>query len=80
MRHQSTAYDQLKIRGIKGRRRELWRELAEVSRELLARNRRADVHGAGGCPLCRVSVSTTLPTCASVFSSRCASAATCSGS
>jgi len=53
MRHQTTAYDQLKIARVKGRRREVRRELAEVSRKVLDRHRGGEVHGAGECPLCR---------------------------
>ncbi len=53
MRHQTTAYDQLKIARIKGKRREVRRELAEVSRKVLAHHRGAEMHAADGCPLCR---------------------------
>ena len=39
MRHQTTAYDNLKIARVKGRRREVRRELAQVSRLLLDAHR-----------------------------------------
>lgn len=53
LRHQTTAYDQLKIARIKGRRREVRRELAEVSRKVLARHRGNEVHAVESCVLCR---------------------------
>ena len=40
MRHQTTAYDHMKIARVKGRRREVRRMLAERSRELLDRYRK----------------------------------------
>ena len=52
MRHQTTAYDNLAIPKIKGKRREVRRELAEVSRVVLDRHRRDDGHAAASCPLC----------------------------
>ncbi len=52
MRHQTTAYDNLAIPNIKGKRREVRRELAEISRGVLDRHRRDDGHGPTGCPLC----------------------------
>ena len=52
MRHQTTAYDQLKIARVKGLRREVRRELAEISRQVLDSHRDGAVH-AGECPLCR---------------------------
>lgn len=42
LRHQTTAYDSLKIPRIKGMRREVRRMLAEQSRTLLSRYRRGD--------------------------------------
>ncbi len=52
MRHQTTAYDSMKIVRVKGKRREVRRMLAQRSKELLARYRRGE--GAGGeCPLIR---------------------------
>jgi hypothetical protein len=53
LRHNTTAYEQMNIPRVKGRRREVRRLLAEASRLLLDRHRRADVHEAAGCPLCR---------------------------
>ncbi len=53
MRHQTTLYDQMKIARIKGRRREIRRELAEKSRRLLDRHRSGPLHAVGECPLCR---------------------------
>ena len=53
MRHQTTAYDQLKIARVKGLRREVRRELAEISRKLLDRHRQGPAHAVQECPLCR---------------------------
>jgi hypothetical protein len=50
MRHQTTSYDDMKIQGVKGKRREVRRMLAQRSHELLAKYRRGDVIVAG-CPL-----------------------------
>ena len=50
LRHQTTAYDNLSIPRVKGKRREVRRMLARHSRELLARYRRGEVV-AGVCPL-----------------------------
>lgn len=52
LRHQTTAYDHLQIPRVKGMRRQVRRELARVSHELLARHRRDESHPAAGCPLC----------------------------
>jgi hypothetical protein len=52
MRHQTTAYDRLKIARIKGARREVRRELADMSRAVLDLHRRDLPHPAAGCPLC----------------------------
>lgn len=52
MRHQTTAYDQLAIPRVKGARREVRRDLAEISRAVLDLHRRDAVHATGGCPLC----------------------------
>jgi hypothetical protein len=54
MRHQTTLYDRLKIPRIKGRRRQVRRELASISRLVLDRHRSGDRHDAtpGPCPLC----------------------------
>lgn len=53
MRHQTTAYDHLQIPRVKGMRREVRRELAEVARALLEVHRRDQVHAEASCPLCR---------------------------
>lgn len=50
MRHQTTAYDSMKIAGVNGKRREVRRMLAQRSKELLSRYRRGEV-GEGECPL-----------------------------
>ncbi len=50
MRHQTTAYESMKIARIKGRRREVRRMLAQRSQELLGRYRRGEKVG-GDCPL-----------------------------
>jgi len=52
MRHQTTAYDSMKIARIKGKRREVRRMLAQRSQELLGRYRRGEVVGEE-CPLRR---------------------------
>lgn len=63
MRHQTTAYDNLAIPRIKGMRREVRRDLAEVSRTLLNLHRRDDPHPAQSCALCTaLSPSSPTPT------------------
>lgn len=52
MRHQTTAYDRLSIPRVKGARREVRRDLAEVSRAVLDLHRRDAPHAAAACPLC----------------------------
>ncbi len=52
MRHRTTAYDRLAIPRVKGARREVRRELAEVSRAVLDLHRRDAPHVTAGCPLC----------------------------
>jgi len=52
LRHQTTAYDQMKIERIKGRRREVRRELATISRAVLDLHRRDVGHAVSACPLC----------------------------
>ena len=52
MRHQTTAYDSMKIERVAGRRREVRRELATISRAVLDLHRRDVVHAAAACPLC----------------------------
>ena len=50
MRHQTTAYDSMRVARVKGKRREVRRELAGRSRDLLARYR-AGEPARPGCPL-----------------------------
>ncbi len=50
MRHQTTAYDSLKIPRVKGKRREVRRMLAQWSKELLGRYRGGEAVGEE-CPL-----------------------------
>lgn len=52
LRHQTTGYDDMRIARIKGARREVRRELAEVSRALLDAHRRDVPHTPLSCPLC----------------------------
>ena len=51
LRHQTTAYDHMKIPRVKGKRREVRRMLAEVSRRLLSRYRRGEGVEGDDCPL-----------------------------
>ncbi len=51
MRHQTTAYDNLKIPRVKGERREVRRMLADQSRQLLVDYRRGHTVNAALCPL-----------------------------
>lgn len=50
MRHQTTAYESMKIPKVKGKRREVRRMLAQRSKELLSRYRRGEADG-NECPL-----------------------------
>ncbi|WP_224363672.1 DUF2293 domain-containing protein [Hyalangium versicolor] len=52
LRHQTTGYDDMRIARMKGARREVRRELAEISRALLDVHRRDTPHTAATCPLC----------------------------
>lgn len=52
MRHQTTAYDDMKIPRVKGMRREVRRQLAQRSKALLDSYRRGDATPSG-CPLKR---------------------------
>jgi hypothetical protein len=52
MRHQTTAYDRMAIPRVAGKRREVRRELATVSRALLDLHRRDAPHATKACPLC----------------------------
>lgn len=51
MRHQTTAYDHMSIARVKGRRREVRRELARKSNQLLERYRAGDSVDPAACPL-----------------------------
>lgn len=51
MRHQTTAYDSLKIARVRGRRREVRRQLAERSAEILALYRSGRPFDEDACPL-----------------------------
>lgn len=53
LRHQTTAYDQMKVPRVKGKRREIRRMLAEESRRLLQRYRSGQPVDAQQCPLQR---------------------------
>ena len=52
MRHQTTAYERMAIPRIAGKRREVRRELATVSRAILDLHRRDVSHAVSACPLC----------------------------
>ena len=54
MRHQTTEYDDMKIARVKGRRREVRRELAQESKAVLDWHRAGGAHPSEGCPLCGV--------------------------
>ena len=53
MRHQTTAYDSMHIPLVKGRRREVRRELAAQSKKLLAAYRAGTPVDTSSCPLAR---------------------------
>jgi hypothetical protein len=53
MRHQTTGYDTMQIARVKGRRREVRRELAARSKRLLAAYREGREIDAATCPLAR---------------------------
>ena len=57
MRHQTTGYDDMRIARVKGARREVRRELAELSRAVLDLHRRDQPHAATACPLCQAAAS-----------------------
>lgn len=54
MRHQTTSYDDMKIERVAGRRREVRRELAQMSRAVLDLHRRDVPHAPETCSLCEV--------------------------
>jgi hypothetical protein len=51
MRHQTTGYDSMRIPRVKGMRREVRRQLAQRSKELLWRYRQGEPVSGGSCPL-----------------------------
>ncbi len=53
MRHQTTGYDDMRIARVKGARREVRRELAELSRAVLDMHRRDVPHEPSSCTLCQ---------------------------
>jgi hypothetical protein len=53
LRHQTTRYDQLSVPRVRGARRQLRRDLAQVSRSLLDLHRRDNAHTPAACPLCK---------------------------
>jgi hypothetical protein len=53
MRHQTTGYDDMKIERVAGRRREVRRELAQMSRAVLDVHRVDAPHAPHACSLCR---------------------------
>lgn len=61
MRHQTTAYDSMRIERVAGRRREVRRELAQISRAVLDLHRREARHAAAACPLCTAAARAVLP-------------------
>lgn len=65
MRHQTTAYDAMAIPRVAGARREVRRELAEISRAVLDLHRRDTPHAAHTCPLCKRPASVAQPASAS---------------
>jgi len=52
MRHQTTLYDDMAVPRVKGARRELRRELAAISRGVLAAHRDERPHAPAACSLC----------------------------
>jgi hypothetical protein len=52
MRHQTTRYDDMQIERVAGRRREVRRELAQLSRAVLDLHRRDMPHAPHSCSLC----------------------------
>lgn len=53
MRHQTTGYDHMTIERVAGRRREVRRELAQLSRAVLDLHRSDAPHAPHACSLCR---------------------------
>jgi hypothetical protein len=61
LRHQTTAYDHMNVPRIKGARRRIRRELAQISRALLDVHRRDAAHAERSCPLCAQRTPPELP-------------------
>ena len=61
MRHQTTGYDDMKIARVAGRRREVRRELAQLSRAVLDLHRRDAPHAAAACSLCQAATRAPAP-------------------
>lgn len=61
MRHQTTGYDHMKIERVRGRRREVRRELAQLSRAVLDLHRRDLPHAPHACTLCTAAARATSP-------------------
>src|SRR6185369_10657962 len=61
MRHQTTSYDDMKIERVKGRRREVRRELAEISRAVIDVHRVSTPHAPHACTLCSAVARATKP-------------------
>ncbi|MDX2092439.1 MAG: DUF2293 domain-containing protein [Kofleriaceae bacterium] len=61
MRHQTTGYDDMKIERVAGRRREVRRELAQLSRAVLDLHRRDVPHAPHACTLCMAVTRTPAP-------------------
>jgi hypothetical protein len=53
LRHHTTAYDDMKVSRVRGARRQVRRQLAEVSRAVLDLHR-GMMHPPSGCPLCQI--------------------------
>lgn len=61
MRHQTTGYDHMKIERVAGRRREVRRELAQLSRAVLDLHRRDLPHASHACTLCTAAARAAQP-------------------
>jgi hypothetical protein len=61
MRHQTTGYDDMRIERVAGRRREVRRELAQISRAVLDLHRRDVPHAPHTCTLCTAAARAPAP-------------------
>ncbi|MBK7071229.1 MAG: DUF2293 domain-containing protein [Myxococcales bacterium] len=61
MRHQTTGYDDMRIERVAGRRREVRRELAQLSRAVLDLHRKDAPHLPASCSLCQAAARTPAP-------------------